>query len=86
MSKNTTSLKSKKSVKKSSKLEFKDFTAPSYGEIKNLLDKKLGVRPKRPINLPEGDWTEQAFRLQDLDHQVHLLKLHRELPLDQYLL
>lgn len=63
MLKNTTSLKFKKSAKKSSKLEFKDFTAPSYAEIKNMLDKKLGTQPKRPTDLPNGDWTEQALRV-----------------------
>lgn len=44
-------------------IEFKDYTAPSYVEIRSEIDKKVGLKPALPTDLPKGDWTEQALKV-----------------------
>ena len=44
-------------------LEFKDYKAPSYVEIKKEIEKKVGLRPALPTDLPKGNWTEQALKV-----------------------
>jgi ribonucleoside-diphosphate reductase alpha chain len=50
-------------IKKQKTIEFKDYRAPSYAEIKKEIDKKVGARPALPTDLPKGDWTEQALKV-----------------------
>lgn len=45
------------------KLTLSDLTAPSYEEVIKEIEKKIGTRPKRPKNLPKGNWTEQALKV-----------------------
>ncbi|MFZ3301661.1 MAG: vitamin B12-dependent ribonucleotide reductase [Microgenomates group bacterium] len=56
-------IKMKKSLKTKSGLRFEDYAAPSYKEIKSEIDKKVGLRPALPTDLPKGDWTEQALKV-----------------------
>jgi len=35
----------------------------SYKDIKKKIFKKVGARPKRPSDLPQGEWTEQSLRV-----------------------
>jgi len=35
----------------------------SYEKTKEKIERKLGKRPKRPEDLPVGDWTEQSLRI-----------------------
>ena len=44
-------------------LRMKNFKAPSYEKIKKEITKKIGVMPKRPSDLPLGNWTEQALKV-----------------------
>lgn len=44
-------------------VRFEDFQAPSYAEIRAEIDKKVGAQPKRPADLANGDWTEQALKV-----------------------
>lgn len=44
-------------------IEFKDYKAPSYVEIRSEIDKKVGSRPALPTDLPKGNWTEQALKV-----------------------
>lgn len=44
-------------------LQFSDYKAPTYSEIRNEIDKKVGSRPALPTDLPKGDWTEQALKV-----------------------
>ncbi len=36
---------------------------PTYQEVKEEIDKKVGRRPTRPRELPKGNWTEQALKV-----------------------
>ena len=45
------------------KLDFKNYKAPSYDEIKKEIVKKVGQRPALPTDLPKGNWTEQALKV-----------------------
>jgi ribonucleoside-diphosphate reductase alpha chain len=57
------SIKMKKSTKMKSNLRFEDYVAPTYKEIKSEIDKKVGLRPALPTDLPKGNWTEQALKV-----------------------
>jgi ribonucleoside-diphosphate reductase alpha chain len=48
---------------KKQKIEFKDYKAPSYSEIRKEIDRKVGQRPALPTDLPKGNWTEQALKV-----------------------
>ena len=50
-------------IKKQKTIQFTDYKAPSYSEIKDEIDKKVGARPALPTDLPKGDWTEQALKV-----------------------
>lgn len=52
-----------KSIKKKTKVDFKDFVAPSHDQIRTEIDKKVGQRPVKPDDLPNGNWTEQALKV-----------------------
>src|SRR6266566_1073647 len=40
-----------------------DLSAPSYEEITKDIKKKIGERPARATDLPNGNWTEQALKV-----------------------
>jgi len=40
-----------------------DLKFSSYEEVRKKIDKKVGKRPARPKDLPEGSWTEQAIKV-----------------------
>ncbi|MEK7168428.1 MAG: vitamin B12-dependent ribonucleotide reductase [Patescibacteria group bacterium] len=44
-------------------IKFEDYKAPSCAEIKKEIEKKVGLRPSLPTDLPKGDWTEQALKV-----------------------
>jgi len=57
-------MKSKKNIlKKSPKLSLESLTFPDYAKVRKEIEKKLGVRPAKPTDLPEGCWTEQALKV-----------------------
>ncbi len=37
--------------------------APEYEEVVSEIKKKIGERPERPADLPNGDWTEQSLKV-----------------------
>ncbi len=41
----------------------KHYKAPSYQKIREEVIKKVGPMPARPLDLPKGDWTEQALKV-----------------------
>ncbi|MFI5241312.1 MAG: adenosylcobalamin-dependent ribonucleoside-diphosphate reductase, partial [Microgenomates group bacterium] len=45
------------------KLSLADLSAPSYEEVIKEIQKKVGVRPQMPKDLPKGNWTEQALKV-----------------------
>lgn len=49
--------------KKNTKLDFNDYVAPSYEEIRSEIDKKVGQKPALPTDLSKGEWTEQALKV-----------------------
>lgn len=50
-------------AKQKKTLEFKDYKAPTYVEIKKEIEKKVGLRPALPTDLPKGNWSEQALKV-----------------------
>ncbi len=40
-----------------------DLSAPSYESIVQEIKKKIGEKPVRPLDLPQGTWTEQALKV-----------------------
>ncbi|MDP3994904.1 MAG: vitamin B12-dependent ribonucleotide reductase [bacterium] len=44
-------------------LSLEDLKFPGYEWVRGKIDKKLGKRPGRPGDLPEGSWTEQAVKV-----------------------
>ncbi|WKZ25437.1 MAG: vitamin B12-dependent ribonucleotide reductase [bacterium] len=44
-------------------LKFEDYKAPTYEKIRKEIDKKVGLKPNLPQDLPKGDWTEQALKV-----------------------
>jgi ribonucleoside-diphosphate reductase alpha chain len=51
----------KKNNVKSVSLE--NLTFPSYAEVREKINKKVGVRPEIPSDLPKGIWTEQSLKV-----------------------
>lgn len=49
--------------KKQKTLQFSDYKAPSYEEIKKEIEKIVGQRPALPTDLPKGEWNEQALKV-----------------------
>ncbi|MBL7036628.1 vitamin B12-dependent ribonucleotide reductase [Candidatus Microgenomates bacterium] len=58
-------IKTKGKVKKrlNNKISFKDFVAPTHESIKEEIKKKVGIQPKRPTDLQNGNWTEQSLKV-----------------------
>ena len=50
-------------IKQKLNINFSDYKAPSYEEIKKEIIKKVGERPALPSDLPKGNWTEQALKV-----------------------
>jgi len=46
-----------------SKLSLESLKFPSYQQIKEEIDKKVGKRPSFPKGLPKGSWTEQSLKV-----------------------
>ena len=44
-------------------ISLEDLKFSSYEEIRKKIDKKVGKRPARPKDLPEGSWTGQAIKV-----------------------
>lgn len=61
--KNKQSLASSAGKKHKNVLKFEDYKAPSYEEIRSEIDKKVGQKPALPVDLPKGEWTEQALKV-----------------------
>ncbi|KKU04251.1 MAG: Ribonucleoside-diphosphate reductase [Candidatus Woesebacteria bacterium GW2011_GWC2_47_16] len=46
-----------------SSLTLANLKFPTYLEVREEIDKKVGTRPLRPRELPKGRWTEQALKV-----------------------
>ena len=53
------------------KISMDELIAPSYEEIMSEVKKKIGERPERDPELPQGSWTEQALKVL---HERYLVK------------
>jgi ribonucleoside-diphosphate reductase alpha chain len=57
------------------KILLEDLKAPSYEEIKSEIVRKVGERPEKPLDLPKGNWTQQALKVLEERYLVKNEKL-----------
>lgn len=48
---------------KDKKISLEDLVLPTYKDIKEEIENKIGKMPDRPKSLPEGEWSEQALKV-----------------------
>src|SRR3990170_1577592 len=46
-----------------SALSLNSLNFPTYKEVKEEIERKIGKMPKLPKDLPKGNWTEQSLRV-----------------------